>query len=424
MPIADPLPLRNGANLLHLVLFSVVAVLVSSLSGALRAARQRAEANLAALRLSEERYRRVVDTAYEGIWLVRADFHTEYINQRLTEIVGYSPAELRDRRFYDCMTPETQAEAQKTIARLTQTALKEPREGYRQRFDGCFCAPDGSHHWAIVSITPILTAQSNLAGLLIMLTDITERKQAEVERLRLLEQEQAARAEAEAANRAKDQFLAVLSHELRAPLSPILGWAKLLQSQKLDSTMSDRAIGVIERNARLQTQLIEDLLDVSKIVQGKLIVQSCPVNLVSVIESAIGTVRLSAVEKALTLSFSTLDAEWENLAQLPESFSLMHAHCAISTQKVYVSGDASRLQQVIWNLLSNAVKFTPRHGQIKIQLQVIDCQNGFDQALQVVTHRFAQIQITDTGKGIAPDFLMSLRHFDRETAQQRANSAV
>ncbi|MBD2079416.1 response regulator [Leptolyngbya sp. FACHB-17] len=191
--------------------------------------------------------------------------------------------------------------------------------------------------------------------------------QREQERTENLMRAEAARAEAEAANRIKDEFLAVLSHELRTPLNPILGWSKLLQNGKLDETKTAQALATIERNAKLQSELIEDLLDVSRILQGKLTLNVAPVNLASTIRAAIETIRLAAEAKSIQVE-STLISDTGS-----------------------VLGDATRLQQVMWNLLSNAVKFTPAGGQVKIRLERLDSD--------------ACITISDTGQGIAPDFL-------------------
>lgn len=198
-------------------------------------------------------------------------------------------------------------------------------------------------------------------------TDISDRKRVEEERQRILQLEKAARAEAEAANRIKDEFLAVLSHELRSPLNPILGWAQLLQSREFDKVTFQKAISTIERNARLQAQLIEDLLDVSRILQGKLSLNMFPVNLSFTIEAALETVRLAAEAKNIHIQ-TTLDNACEQ-----------------------VLGDSARLQQVVWNLVSNAVKFTPEGGKVDVRLECIDSH--------------AQITFSDTGKGINPDFL-------------------
>ena len=195
---------------------------------------------------------------------------------------------------------------------------------------------------------------------LVSLRDITALKRAEAERIQLLEQ-------AQAANRAKDEFLAVLSHELRTPLNPILGWTQLLQNRQLDEIQTQKALAIIERNANLQVQLIEDLLDISRIIQGRLKLQIYPVNLKAAIANALETVQLAAQAKSIQIQ----------------------THLAPDVD--LVQGDPTRLQQIIWNLLSNAIKFTPAGGCVEVRLAAI----GTD----------AQIQISDTGQGIAPQFL-------------------
>ncbi|HEY9597146.1 MAG TPA: PAS domain S-box protein, partial [Cyanophyceae cyanobacterium] len=216
-----------------------------------------------------------------------------------------------------------------------------------------------------------------------------------IARARLYEAEQQARTQAESANRIKDEFLAVLSHELRSPLNPILGWVRLLRSRKFDEKATDRALETIERNAKLQTQLIEDLLDVSRILRGKMVLNEAPVNLVTTIEAALETVRLSAQAKTI---------------QIQTTFN---------SQVGKVLGDANRLQQVVWNLLSNAIKFTPSGGRVEVRLERwnVGRLNGLEvgklaglkvrrleENQQPVT-AYAQIQVIDTGKGIDPNFL-------------------
>src|SRR5207302_6707415 len=201
----------------------------------------------------------------------------------------------------------------------------------------------------------------------LILRDITGRKRAEEEREQLLAREHEARAEAEIANRIKDEFLATLSHELRTPLTAILGWLSIMRSQPLDTKTTEHAIETIERNARIQAQLIEDLVDVSRIVGGKLNLDMQPVNLLPVIEAAIEVVRPAAEAKGVALR-----VKHDPSAGL-------------------VSGDAARLQQVIWNLLSNAVKFTSQGGSVEVSLGRAE--------------RSAEIVVRDTGIGIAPEFL-------------------
>jgi signal transduction histidine kinase len=196
---------------------------------------------------------------------------------------------------------------------------------------------------------------------------LEERRRAEAEREELLARERAARADVEAANRAKDEFLAVLSHELRTPLQPILGWVKLMRQRAIDGDTLHRGLETIERNARAQAQIVEDLLDISRVIAGKLRLELRPVSLIPVLEAAVENVREAADAKSITIS------------------------AAYPAGSPVVYGDAHRLQQVVWNLLSNAVAFTPERGRVSVRVE----RAGGDVA----------ISVTDTGQGIAPYFL-------------------
>ncbi|HTG14763.1 MAG TPA: ATP-binding protein, partial [Blastocatellia bacterium] len=217
--------------------------------------------------------------------------------------------------------------------------------------------------------------------------EIAERKEAEValrsmkdelqleleERERLLTRERMARAEAESANRFKDEFLATVSHELRTPLNAIIGWSHLLRNGAIDGATAARGVETIERNARAQAQLIEDILDVSRVITGKLRLNIGSVDVASVINAAIDSVQLAADSKGIQLEV-TLDPSARR-----------------------VSGDSGRLQQVVWNLLSNAIKFTPPGGRVEVRLEHAGSN--------------AQIRVSDTGQGIGSDFLPFI--FDR-----------
>ncbi|WP_373530290.1 ATP-binding protein [Nostoc sp.] len=235
------------------------------------------------------------------------------------------------------------------------------------------------------------------------------------------------------ANRMKDEFLGILSHELRSPLNAILGWAQLLQRSNLSATQIARATETIERNAKAQTQLIEDLLDISRMIRGKLRLNVHTCNLVPMIESALETVSLAA--QSIDLRFSLIPSKetpnappgilpvatfapnsdlrlginHENL-ESPEAQSQTSQDSEDSklgeNSQFLVSGDFERLQQIIWNLLSNAIKFTPAGGRVEVQLSVVTGQEK-----QQTTDKYAQIQVIDTGIGISPDFLPYV--FDR-----------
>jgi PAS domain S-box-containing protein len=257
-------------------------------------------------------------------------------------------------------------------------------EARRQKKGGL---PIDINVWA----APLIDAKGNVSCMTIV-ADISDRKRLEEERNRLLKSEQAARSAAEAANRMKDEFLAVLSHELRTPMNAILGWTQLLRTRKFDAIKIEQALEVIDRNSKSLSQLIEDVLDVSKVVRGKLQLNMRPVELVGVIEAAIETVHPAAMLKEIRIE-SLLD----------HSVGL-------------VLGDGNRLQQVIWNLLSNAVKFTPRGGRIEVKLSAFEgdlpgvsppIQEGVIglQSIGEAADQYVQIQVKDTGKGIAPQFL-------------------
>lgn len=312
-----------------------------------------------ALRHSEEFRKRVLDSSSDCIKVLDLGARLLYMNAGgmcLLEIEDLTP--YLNAEWLCFWQDETRQEA--------KAALSAAKIGEIGRFQGFCATAKGAPKWWDVVVSPIRNSAGQVVQLLSTSRDITDRKQAEIERERILQLKQAALAESERVNRIKDEFLAVLSHELRSPLNPILGWTKLLQTGKLDKTKSVAALATIERNALAQTQLIDDLLDMASVLRGKLSLNVTAVNLLSTIESAIETVHTAATAKSI-LIYPVLS----NIGQ--------------------VSGDAVRLQQIVWNLLSNAVKFTPNGGRVDVRLESADNQ--------------AQIVVTDTGKGINRDFL-------------------
>ena len=214
---------------------------------------------------------------------------------------------------------------------------------------------------------PIKDENGTVIGAILVFHDVSERRRIEREREKLLKSEQAARSEAENANRLKDEFLATVSHELRTPLNAILGWSSMLNRGPFDEENIRPALEVIERNAKVQGELINDILDVSRIITGKLRIEPKPVELAPIIESAVDTLRPAADAKSISLELS------------------------LDSNSGVVLGDQSRLRQIIWNLVSNAIKFTPDGGQIEIRLQQADSH--------------LDLIVSDSGIGIDKEFL-------------------
>lgn len=312
-----------------------------------------------ALRESEERYRILAEAMPQMVWMADRT-GVQYWNQRWFDYTGIKEDESLGVGGTQLVHPDEQ---ERTMERWQHAIATGEGFDIEQRIR----RHDGVYRWFLNRGLPVHDGNGQITRWVGTITDIDDQKQLETERARLLEQERVAREAAENANRIKDEFLAVLSHELRSPLNPILGWAKLLRMRKLNETKTEYALETIERNAKLQALLIDDLLDVSRILRGKLVLNITSLSLIAVIEEALETVRSISEAKGIDLQ-TQLD---------PSPFQ--------------ISGDANRLKQVIWNLLSNAVKFTPQDGQVTIRLSYGD--------------DFAQIQVIDTGKGIHADFL-------------------
>ena len=302
----------------------------------------------------------LLDTVEQAVIATDTAGRITYWNSFAEKLYGWSAAEAVGRNIVE-VTPTEESRAQ-SLDIMTRLAAGESWSGefqVRRR--------DGTRFPAQVTDTPILDAGGQLVGIVGVSVDITERKRADAERNELLKRERAARAEAEEASRLKDEFLATVSHELRTPLTAILGWAQLLQSSSLDQQTTRRALETVERNAHAQMQLIEDLLDVSRIITGKLRLDVRPVELAPIMVAAADAARPAAEAKGIKLSTDS------------------------GEDAPVVLGDADRLQQVVWNLLSNAIKFTPQGGEVRLALARRDGQ--------------AEISVRDTGQGIAPEFL-------------------
>ncbi|MFN6464571.1 MAG: PAS domain-containing protein [Nostoc sp. DedVER02] len=311
------------------------------------------------LRQSEERYRCLAELIPQLVWTANPEGTLLDVNQRWLEFTGLTLEQAHTSGWKGVVHPEDVMILGQEWSKAVQQGTSYQAEGRMLRADGVYC-------WHLHQAIPQKDRQGRIVKWFGSATDIEAQKQLEAERDRLFQLERTARDEAERANRIKDEFLAILSHELRSPLNPILGWTKMLQSRKFNETKTAQALATIERNVKLQTQLIDDLLDIAKILRGKLSLDIAPVNLLFVIESAIDTVNTAAIAKSITLH-----PILPNIGQ--------------------VSGDSNRLQQIVWNLLSNAIKFTPKGGRVEIRLERVDEQ--------------AQIIVSDTGKGINPDFL-------------------
>jgi PAS domain S-box-containing protein len=376
--------------------------------------RKQAEENL---RLSEHRYRTLAHAVAQLMWVNDARGNIKFYNQRWQEYTGMNELELGVGLWAEIIHPDD-------FAATSAKRTKAIQAGEAYEVECRLKRADQTYRWHLARVVPFKDEQGQILYWFGTATDIDDRKRAEQEREQLLIQAQAAREAAETANRIKDEFLAVVSHELRSPLNPILGWAKLLRSHQLDQQKTEHALEVIERNAQMQAQLINDLLDVSRILRGKLSLQNNRVDLLSTIQAAMETVHLAAAAKTIDLQFTTVDADLENDEQQtaisPIGQQAANSRSSTRHSKFIVSGDPNRLQQVIWNLLSNAVKFTAQGGRIAVRLEQIRAEEGIvkengETLLPLSSTTYAQITVTDTGKGIHPDFLPHVfDHFRQE----------
>lgn len=319
------------------------------------------------LRSSEERLLLAVQTGKLGVWeldllsdelVCSAECKASYGRSAEDE---FSYADLRNS-IHAGDVARVQREIKKSINDLVDYDIE-----YRAMW------PDGSTHWLLVRGRPAKGDDGRAARMVGVTLDITERKMAEEQRAALLEAERAARNEAERAGQMKDEFLATLSHELRTPLNAILGWSQVLSLRAPTGEELTEGLRTIERNARAQTQIIEDLLDMSRIISGKVRLHMQRVSLAPIVQASIDTVKPAMDAKGVTVEV------------------------VLDQVTGVVSGDHNRLQQVFWNLLTNAVKFTPRNGTVRITLK------------RVNSH--FEVVVSDSGEGIGAEFLP--RVFDR-----------
>lgn len=313
---------------------------------------------------SEARWRSFVDSNIIGVAICRLDRIIE-ANPAFLTIIGYAPGELPGDGL-----PWRAITAPGSLERSDAARAELRAHGTCAPFEKEYVRRDGSRVWVMVGAAMILDADDRWMTFVL---DISDRKRAAIEREAAFEREHAARRQAEEATRLKDEFLANLSHELRTPMNAIIGWTHLLRSGRLDDSQRQRALESIDRGARSQAKLIEDLLDVSRIVSGKLSLTLQPVDLRAVVDAALESQRPAAQAKGVMLK----------MGEAPQSFT--------------AQGDAGRLQQVFLNLLSNAVKFTPSGGSITVTFARVGDN--------------AEISVSDTGEGIAPEFLPYV--FDR-----------
>ena len=312
------------------------------------------------LRDREQRYRTFVDTVSSVVWLANAEGAIESDNPSWGAYTGQSWEEYRDFGWLNAIHPDDRAHTFRAWNEAV-AAVKMYEVEYRLR------RHDGDFRHVIARGAPVLLPDGKVKEWVGNCTDNQAERLLLEQNSQLLSSERAARAEAERNSRLKDEFLATLSHELRTPLSAILGWSQLLQRTDMSSDEAREGLATIERNARAQAQLIEDLLDMSRIISGRIRLDVQTVDLPAVIRSAVDTVKHSAAARQIDVDVS------------------------FDAQVTTISGDPNRIQQVVWNLLSNSIKFTPPHGAVEVALQQ--------------SNQHVEISVRDSGAGIAPEFL-------------------
>ncbi len=329
-----------------------------------------------ALREREARFRQLADAMPQIVFAGGPDGHIDYYNGQWYDYTGLPPGTVGTAAWNDLLHPDDYRKTMEVWSAALRSGELYEMEYRLKR------ASDGSYRWFLGRALPVKNAAGGVLRWFGTSTDIHEFKQLQEQNVRLLDSERAARTEAERTNRLKDEFLATLSHELRTPLNAILGWAQVLRDGHADAADLAQGLTTIERNARAQNQIIEDLLDMSRIISGKVRLDVQPLDLDQVIKSAVDTMRPAAEARSIRLQ-TMLDPD----ARM-------------------ISGDPNRLQQVFWNLLSNAIKFTPGGGRVQVLLERADSH--------------VEVSVTDSGEGIAPEFLPHV--FDRFRQQDASTT--
>jgi PAS domain S-box-containing protein len=316
----------------------------------------------------------IVDSSEDAIISKSLDGIIDSWNSGAEQLFEYSADEVIGKPITIIIPPDHIDEEEMILKRL--------RKGERiEHFETVRVSKSGRALDIDLTVSPVRNRKGEIVGASKIARDISARKQADLDRARLLDREQEARRLAEAASLAKDEFVAQISHEIRTPLNSILGWATMLRSGQLEGAQTARALEAIERNAKVQIQLIEDLMDISRIIKGQMQLRIRPVEIQEIVQAALDSIRPAAAAKLINLQTQ------------------------VNATSRFISGDPDRLQQVLWNLLSNAVKFTPAGGHIDVTV------NDPGRQLQII--------ISDSGVGISAEFLPQV--FDRFT-RARAGS--
>jgi PAS domain S-box-containing protein len=355
---------------------------ILELSRAYREALDAEAARAGELEASRRHFRDLSETVPQLLFVVGEDGQVSYVNQRWTSYTGTTSDQLGGpggAGWVSAIHPDDRPGA---IVRWRDA------ERERRPFEGEFRlhrSLDGAYRWFLCRATPVVDRTGTKVTWFATCTDIEAQKQVEREREALLAAERAARSDLLRTSQVKDEFLATLSHELRTPMTAILGWSRLLRDPSVRDKTLDRAIEAIDANARAQARLIEDLLDMSRIVSGKLAIKPEPVDLAQIARAAMDSIGPAAAAKRITVLPNIADDEDLN-----------------------IQGDPARLQQVAWNLLSNAVKFTPNGGRVRVEVRRVG--------------EFAELAVIDSGPGIKPSFLPHVferfRQADGSTTRQ------